>query len=238
MSEKQANRLKDLQSTERPQERLCRLGSSALSDIELLAMVLRSGTQQFNVLETATILLNEASSLEHLLHYSQEDFIKIKGIGKVKALQLISIMELSKRILHRPKPKPILNSPEKSYAHLLHKCIGLEIEKVWVLCLNPKNALIKEFLITSGIANSALIHPREIFRDAIKVGASCIIVAHNHPSGDPKPSLADRNVAKQLFKSAQIIDIKLVDFLILGRESSAPNCKGYFSFQEQQLLSL
>lgn len=107
-----------------------------------------------------------------------------------------------------------------------------------MLCLNTKNYLIKECLITSGIANSSLIHPREIFRDAIRVGASGIIVAHNHPSGDPNPSSADRLVAKKLLNSAQVVDIQLVDFLILGTEAIDPSSKGYFSFREQELLSL
>lgn len=205
-----------MDSTERPQERLCRLGSSALSDAELLAMILRSGTKEFNVLELAKELLKEAGTLNNLLYFTIDDFKKIKGIGNVKALQLLTIMELSKRVLYAPDKKPQLNSPEKAYDHLLPRAIGLEIEKVWVLCLNRKNVLIKESLISSGIANSSLIHPREIFRDAIRISASSIIVAHNHPSGDPYPSQADRNVAKQLLKSAKIIDIELLDFIIIG----------------------
>lgn len=103
MTEIQKIQFKDLQVSERPQERLCQLGSDALSDIELLAIILRTGTQQFNVLETAQALLKEASSLKELLSYSLEDFQKIKGIGKVKAVQLLTIMELSKRILHGPE---------------------------------------------------------------------------------------------------------------------------------------
>jgi DNA repair protein RadC len=121
---------------------------------------------------------------------------------------------------------------------LLPRAIGLEIEKVWVLCLNRKNVLIKESLISSGIANSSLIHPREIFRDAIRISASSIIVAHNHPSGDPYPSQADRNVAKQLLKSAKIIDIELLDFIIIGTKEMDQKSKGYYSFREEQLLTL
>ncbi len=227
-----------MDSTERPQESLCRLGSSALSDAELLAMILRSGTKEFNVLELAKELLKEAGALNNLLYFTIDDFKKIKGIGNVKALQLLTIMELSKRVLYAPDKKPLLNSPEKAYDHLLPRAIGLEIEKVWVLCLNRKNVLIKESLISSGIANSSLIHPREIFRDAIRISASSIIVAHNHPSGDPYPSQADRNVAKQLLKSAKIIDIELLDFIIIGTKEMDQKSKGYYSFREEQLLAL
>lgn len=227
-----------MDSAERPQERLCRLGSSALSDAELLAMILRSGTKEFNVLELAKELLKDAGSLNNLLYFTIDDFKKIKGIGNVKALQFLTIMELSKRVLYAPNKKPLLNSPEKAYDYLLPRTIGLEIEKVWVLCLNRKNLLIKESLISSGIANSSLIHPREIFRDAIRMSASSIIVAHNHPSGDPYPSQADRNVAKQLLKSAKIIDIELLDFIIIGTKEMDQKSKGYYSFREEQLLTL
>ena len=227
-----------MDSNERPQERLCRLGPSALSDAELLAMILRSGTKEFNVLELAKELLKEAETLNNLLYFTIEDFKKIKGIGNVKALQLLTIVELSKRVLYAPNKKPLLNKPEKAYAHLLPKAIGLEIEKVWGLYLNRKNVLIKESTISSGIANSSLIHPREIFRDAIRISASSVIVAHNHPSGDPYPSQADRNVAKQLLKSAKIIGIELIDFIIIGTKEMDQQSKGYFSFQEQQLLTL
>jgi DNA repair protein RadC len=238
VSQKQKIRLQDMDSAERPQERLCRLGSSALSDAELLAMILRSGTKEFNVLELAKELLKDAGSLNNLLYFTIDDFKKIKGIGNVKALQFLTIMELSKRVLYAPNKKPLLNSPEKAYDYLLPRTIGLEIEKVWVLCLNRKNLLIKESLISSGIANSSLIHPREIFRDAIRMSASSIIVAHNHPSGDPYPSQADRNVAKQLLKSAKIIDIELLDFIIIGTKEMDQKSKGYYSFREEQLLTL
>jgi DNA repair protein RadC len=112
----------------------------------------------------------------------------------------------------------------------------LDIEKVWVLCLNRKNYLINSYEITSGIATSSLIHPREVFRVAIRLGCTAIIVVHNHPSGDPSPSNADISVAKNLFESSKIISIDLLDFMIIGKETIGSMQKGYFSFRENELL--
>ena len=236
MSTNSSLRLKDIDKTERPQERLTRLGPQALSDSELIAMILRSGTKGHNVLNMAQFLLNQSGSLHALLNYSLEDFKKVKGIGDIKALQLITVMELSKRILSNPRQKPLMDSPSKIFTHFEYKVAGLEIEKVWVLCLNRRNYLIKESVITSGIATSSLIHPREIFREAIRIGAAGIIVVHNHPSGDPNPSKADISVARQLAKSAKIIDISLIDFLIIGSKATGKNARGYYSFREHELL--
>ena len=183
--------LKEIEIEERPQERLLRLGASALSDSELLAMILRSGTKGTNVLVLAKKILKEAGSLQNLAKYSLEDFVSISGIGQVKALQLLAIIELYGRIQSSPEKQPLLNSPQKIYQFFENKTTWLDIEKVWVLCLNRKNYLINKYEITSGIATSSLIHPREIFRAAIRLGCTAIVVVQNHPSGDPCPSKAD-----------------------------------------------
>ena len=228
--------LKEIEIEERPQERLLRLGASALSDSELLAMILRSGTKGTNVLVLAKKILKEAGSLQNLAKYSMEDFISISGIGQVKALQLLAIIELSGRIPSSPEKQPLLNSPQKIYQFFENKTTRLDIEKVWVLCLNRKNYLINKYEITSGIATSSLIHPREIFRAAIRLGCTAIVVVHNHPSGDPCPSKADIEVAKTLVKSSKIICIELLDFMIIGKKSIDPLQKGYNSFRENNLL--
>tara|TARA_B100001093_G_C26803811_1_gene1004594 strand:+ start:675 stop:1427 length:753 start_codon:yes stop_codon:yes gene_type:complete len=228
--------LKDIDKTERPQERIARLGPQALSDHELIAMILRSGTKGQNVLNVAQVLLNQSGSLHRLLNYSLEDFKKVKGIGNIKALQLITVMELSKRILYNPDIKLQMDSPDKIFKYFEYKIAGLEVEKVWVLSLNRRNYLIKESVITVGVATGSLIHPREIFREAIRVGAAGIIVVHNHPSGDPNPSKADIKAAKQLAKSAMVIDICLVDFLIVGSKSRDKDANGYYSFRKKKLL--
>lgn len=228
--------LKEIEIEERPQERLLRLGASALSDSELLAMILRSGTKGTNVLVLAKKILKEAGSLQNLAKYSLEDFVSISGIGQIKALQLLAIIELSGRIQSSPEKQPLLNSPQKIYQFFENKTTRLDIEKVWVLCLNRKNYLINKYEITSGIATSSLIHPREIFRAAIRLGCTAIVVVHNHPSGDPCPSKADIEVAKTLVKSSKIICIELLDFMIIGKKSIDPLQKGYNSFRENNLL--
>lgn len=228
--------LKEIEIEELPQERLLRLGASALSDSELLAMILRSGTKGTNVLVLAKKILKEAGSLQNLAKYSLEDFVSISGIGPVKALQLLAIIELSGRIQSSPEMQPFVNSPQKIYQFFENKTTRLDIEKVWVLCLNHKNYLINKYEITSGIATSSLIHPREIFRAAIRLGCTAIVVVHNHPSGDPCPSKADIEVAKTLLKSSKIICIELLDFMIIGKKSIDPMQKGYNSFRENKLL--
>ena len=228
--------LKEIEIEERPQERLLRLGASALNDSELLAMILRSGTKGTNVLVLAKKILKEAGSLQNLAKYSLEDFVSISGIGQIKALQLLAIIELSGRIQSSPEKQTLLNSPQKIYQFFENKTTQLDIEKVWVLCLNRKNYLINKYEITSGIDTSSLIHPREIFRAAIRLGCAAIVVVPNHPSGDPCPSKADIKVAKTLVKSSKIICIELQDFMIIGKKSIDPMGKGYSSFRENNLL--
>lgn len=228
--------LKEIELEERPQERLVRLGASALSDAELLAMILRSGTKGTNVIVLAKKMLQETGSLQNLAKYSLEDFVKIKGIGQVKGLQLIAIIELSARMASPPEKQALLNSPRKIYQLLEKKTARLDVEKVWVLCLNRKNYLIKLYEITSGIATSSLIHPREIFRVAIRLGCTAIVVVHNHPSGDPTPSNADISVAKNLLKCSHIISIDMLDFMIIGKEAIDPIQQGFYSFRENNLL--
>lgn len=230
-------RLKDLAVHERPQERLNRLGAAALSDTELLAMMLRSGTAKWDVLALSSHLIRMAGSLRQVVLMSKEDFKKIDGIGEVKALQLVAIMEVARRVIQAERGEmPILDSADKVYEDLQPILTGLEVEKFMVLCLNRKNRLIRRVEATSGTASSSLVHPREVFREAIRMGASCVIVAHNHPSGDPAPSAADIRVTRQLREAAGIIGIELLDHLIVGEVAADPRGLGYYSFNEAGLL--
>ncbi len=173
-------RVKDLAVSDRPQERLQKLGATALSDTELLAMLLRSGGKGNNVLTIAQQLVTSAGSLRALVQWTDADFRRVKGIGRVKALQLVALMEVARRVLaDKGETDPLLNRPELVHEHLLPVFGGLQIEKFWVLCLNRKNRLIKQVEITSGTATSSLAHPREVFREAIRHGATAVICAHN-----------------------------------------------------------
>jgi len=230
--------LREMALGERPQERLESLGAGALSDTELLAMLLRSGSQGMDVLKVAGVLLAGAGSLAALLAWQPEDFRRVKGIGKVKALQLMTVMEVARRVVAQAAAQDPeeLATPSAVYRHFIPLIAGLEVEKFWVLCLNRKFKLLKRAEITSGTATSSLAHPREVFREAIRVNASAIVAVHNHPSGDPAPSKADLEVTKQMREAAQVVDIQLLDHIVLGRPGADPNRAGYFSFRDAGLL--
>jgi len=230
-------RLKDLAVGERPQERLEKHGPAALSDTELLAMLLRSGSKGHNVLTVAQRLVTEAGSLARLIAWTQTDFRQHKGIGRVKALQLVAVMEVARRVLEQQEPADCaFEKPASVLAHFTSLLAGLEIEKFWVLCLNRKNRLLKQVEVSSGTATNSLAHPREVFREAIRHGATAVICVHNHPSGDPAPSSADLQVTRQLREAAKAVDIQLHDHVILGRLQADPRGLGYYSFRQSGLL--
>ncbi len=232
-----ALRVKDLAVGERPQERLERLGPAALSDSELLAMLLRTGSRGHNVLTIAQRLIAESGSLAALTRWNEADFRRLTGIGRVKALQLVTTMEIATRVLAQSGAvEEILNRPEKIHAHFRPQVIGLTVEKFWVLCLNRKNRLIRQVEVTSGTATSSLAHPREVFRAAIRHGATAVVCTHNHPSGDPAPSAADIQVTRQLREAAKAVDIDLLDHIIIGLPAADPQGRGYYSFREAGLL--
>jgi DNA repair protein RadC len=231
------SRIQILPIAERPQERLERFGACALSDTELLAMILRSGTQGQDVLTLATQLISEAGSLAGLLAWHEADFRKLKGIGRVKALQLVAAMEVARRATCFPaRESPVLNRADLVSVHLESVASGLEVEKFWVLCLDRRNRLRKRVEVSSGIATAALAHPREVFRAAIREAAAAVICAHNHPSGDPSPSAADIQLTRQLREAAAAVDIPLLDHVIIGRRGADPLGRGYYSFREAGLL--
>ena len=230
-------RVKDLATGERPQERLEKLGAGALSDTELLAMLLRSGSKGLSVVGMSQQLITEAGSLAGLTRWREADFRKVKGIGRIKALQLITVMEIARRVMGAGvDPNPVLNRPELIFAHFRPLVTGLSVEKFWVLCLNRKNRLIKQVEVTSGTATSSLAHPREVFREVIHHGATAVVCVHNHPSGDPAPSAADVQVTRQLREAARTLDIDLQDHVIVGQTAADPRGTGYYSFREAGVL--
>lgn len=231
-----APRVKDLAVGERPQERLEKHGPAALSDAELLAMLLRSGQKGLNVVSISRQLITEAGSLAGLTRWREADFRRIKGIGPIKALQLITVMEIARRVLSISEPNPVLNRPELIFAHFLPQVTGLAVEKFWVLCLNRKNRLIRQVELTSGTATSSLAHPREVFREAVHHGATSVVCVHNHPSGDPTPSAADVQVTRQLREAARALDIALLDHVIIGQSAADPRGRGYYSFRETGVI--
>ena len=237
MSESTQSGFKSLAVQERPQERLEKYGPANMRDTDLLAMLLRSGTQKKDVMDLSAELLRKAGSLPKLISWRKEEFMGIEGIGTVKALQLVAVMEVAKRVIRGQMGEtPLLDSPEKVFDYARTLTHGLEIEKFWTLCLNRKNRLIRSIEVTVGTANSSLVHPREVYKEAVRLGASAIIVFHNHPSGDPAPSSADIQVTRRLREAAEIMDIDLLDHLIVGHPDQDPRNLGYYSFKDAGIL--
>jgi DNA repair protein RadC len=230
-------RIKDMVASERPQERLAKHGAEALSDSELLAMILRSGPHGIDVLTMSSDLINKAGSLTNLLRWSADDFRQIKGIGTVKSLQLMAVMDFARRILQADDSvETIFDTPEVVARHFRTLIAGKEVEHFWALCLDRKNRLLRRVEVSRGTATACLVHPREVFKEAIKLSACGIIAVHNHPSGDPAPSRADIQVTRQLREAAKIIGIDLLDHIVLGERSKDPQGLGLYSFNEAGLI--
>ena len=222
---------------EQPQQRIENFGAAALSDTELIAILLRSGIKGHSVLRLASQLIAQAGSIAGLASWQVEDFRRIKGIGRAKGQQLAVMLEIGRRMMKTPaKVAPMMDRPEVIAEHLYPLARGLAVEKIWVFCLNRKNRLKKLVEVTSGTATAALAHPREVFRTAIQHGATAIAVAHNHPSGDPAPSSADIKITRQLRESAEVVDITLLDHVIIGEQSMDPTGAGFYSFREAGIL--
>lgn len=230
-------RICDMVASERPQERLERHGAKALSDRELLAMILRSGPKGIDVLSMSGQLIDEAGSIGTLLRWSAEDFMRIRGIGQVKALQLIAVMEFAKRILQEETNHEVtFDSPEVVARHFRPIVAGETVEHFWALCLDRKNRLLRRVEVTKGTATNSLVHPREVFREAIKLSATAIIAVHNHPSGDPTPSRADIQVTRQLSEASKVIGIDLLDHIVVGECPKDPQGQGFYSFNDAGLI--
>jgi DNA repair protein RadC len=222
---------------ELPQQRFETYGAGALSDTELIAILLHSGIRGHSVLGLASQLIAQAGSISGLASWQPEDFQRLKGIGRAKGQQLAAVIEIARRMMKQPNAgAPLLNRPELIAEYLAPYAKGIEVEKFWVLCLNRKNRLKKLVEVTSGTATGSLVHPREAFRAAIQHGATAVVCAHNHPSGDPAPSSADVQVTRRLREAAQAIDIELTDHLVIGNASADPAGVGFYSFRNAGLL--
>lgn len=216
-------RIADLAVDERPRERLARLGAGALSKSELLAILLRVGIEGENVLELSNRLLGEFGGLIGLHQASFEEICSIKGLGPAKAAQIKAAIELGSRMLMEdPEVRPVIGSPEDVNALVQYDMMGLVQEQLWVLLLDTRNRVLRIEKLYAGSLNSSSVRVGEIFKAAIQRNAASLIVVHNHPSGDPKPSPEDIALTRALVQAGKLLDIELLDHLIvgLGRYSS------------------
>lgn len=209
--------IKEMPSEQRPRERLIKEGSGALSDIELLAIMLRVGTIDMSAIELATLLLSKHENLRNLLHVTVEELMSIKGIGVAKAAQIRAALELGRRVaISVAGDRLSIKSPDDAASIVMEEMRHLDREHFVALLLNVKNQLIARELISIGTLNSSSVHPRELFKPAIRRSAASIILVHNHPSGDPEPSREDREVTKRLMEAGKIIGIEVLDHLVIG----------------------
>ncbi|MDK2808036.1 MAG: repair protein RadC [Clostridiales bacterium] len=211
---------KDLPMSERPYEKLMKLGASHLSDAELLAVIIRTGTKKERAAEVALRILSlhaQENGLLGVFHLTLPELTQIEGIGCVKALQILAVVELSKRMAKASaKGGLYFTTPESIATAYMQEMRGLSVEKVKLLLLNAKSKLIKEMDISMGTATASLLSPREILIEALRYQAIHMILIHNHPSGDPEPSNADVLITKRIEEAGTLLGIKLMDHIIIG----------------------
>lgn len=222
--------IRDVNMADRPRERLLRQGAMSLSNQELLAILLRTGTKEESVLALANRVLSTFERLHHLKHATIEEMIAIKGIGEVKAIQILAAIELGRRLSQKQNDdKFTVRSPQDAAAYLMPDMTSLSQEHFVALFLNVKNQIMHKKTIFIGSLNASIVHPREIFREAVKRSAASIICAHNHPSGIPTPSPEDIEVTKRIQEAGFIIGIELLDHIIIGdHQFISLKEKGYF----------
>jgi len=222
--------IRDVHLADRPRERLLRQGAKSLSNQELLAILLRTGTKEESVLVLANRVLSTFERLHQLKHATIEEMVAIKGIGEVKAIQILAAIELGRRLSQKQNDdKYTVRSPQDAAAYLMPDMTSLSQEHFVVLFLDVKNQIIHKKTIFIGGLNASIVHPREIFREAVKRSAASIICAHNHPSGVPTPSPEDIEVTKRIQEAGFIIGIELLDHIIIGdHQFTSLKEKGYF----------
>lgn len=224
-------KFKNLPDEEKPRERLYLYGAGVLSNEELVMILLKTGTRKFSVKELAFELLSQSGGVRNLKNMTYQKLIQIEGIGQVKAIEILALIELSKRIQEKVTLPDILNcaSPSNIIGYFHDLFIDKKQEEFYVLYLDNKKKYLDKKKLFVGSINYSIAHPREIFKNAYLISASFIICIHNHPSGDPTPSKEDINLTKSLNEIGKMHAIYLVDHLIIGKDC-------YFSFYENNCV--
>ena len=225
--------IKDMPSDMRPREKLAKLGAEQLNDHELLAIILGNGTRETSALELANQLLSTYDGLRHLQDKSIEELTQVKGVGEAKAVAIKAALEIGRRIARDVETKFLIRSPqdvqEFADAVLIQAMRDYDREHFLVIYLDRKGGVITEENVSVGGLHSSIVHPREVFKTAVKRSAASIILAHNHPSGDPSPSRQDIEITLRLLEAGRIMGIEILDHVIIGEN-------GYCSFKEKGLI--
>lgn len=219
-------KVKDIPKQERPRERFLREGVANLTNQELLAILIKTGTKSLSSMDLALLLLNEIKDIRYLKNINISCLMKVKGIKEAKAIEILTAIELGKRIyFNYPKPKEKLGNAKEIYENSKYLFIGKMQEEFYCLYFNNKQELIERKLLFMGTINRSVVHPREVFKEAYLTSAASIVCIHNHPSGDTKPSREDIIFTKSLVEIGKVSGIPIVDHIIVGDNS-------YYSFYE------
>jgi DNA repair protein RadC len=231
-------RVRDIPEHERPRELIDRVGVSAAPDHVLIAVLLRSGIQGTSVIQLAYSVLKQYGSLKDVALAPVEELARIRGMGKVRAQVLKAALELGQRIHDAESSVQQRISDPESAARLFHRCLrDRETESFWLILLDSRNKVIRQPVeISRGSLDASIVHPREVFRDAVKASSAAIVVAHNHPSGDTTPSAEDLKITRKLVEAGKIVDIGVLDHIILASNHDN-NHLSFLSMREEGLVS-
>ncbi|WP_088554542.1 RadC family protein [Calderihabitans maritimus] len=222
--------IKELPEELRPRERMLQVGPQALSNAELLAILIRTGSARETALDLAQKLLCRPNGLRYLVEASIEELSSIKGMGLAKAAQIKAAVELGRRLATSSSElRPCIRSPEDVIRLVMEEMRYLDREHFRAISLNTKNQVIAMDTVSVGSLNSSIVHPRELFKEAIRRSAAALVLVHNHPSGDPTPSQEDIDVTRRLAEAGQILGIKVLDHVIIGDGK-------YLSMKEKGLI--
>lgn len=214
---------------ERPREKMLRLGPEALTNAELLAILMRTGSARRSAVDLATELLSRNGGLRGLFGCPMDDLQGVKGIGQAKALEIIACAHLGRRYASEEHEKRPMNDPDAVYGYVKPEMSVLPEERFCVLLLDNRNQLIAKREVSKGTADASMASPRDVFRSALREGAVNVILVHNHPSGDPTPSADDRAVTRRLVEAGALLGVKVLDHVVVGST-------GYVSFARSGLM--
>ena len=219
--------MKTIAVHDRPREKLARLGAAALGDNELVAIVIGQGQARASALDLANAVLASAGSVTALARITRDDLTRLHGIGTARAAQLLAAVELGRRtIAPETRERVQMTSPRAVAEYLMPRYGHRAVEQFGVLLLDTKRRVVRSTVLSVGTLDASIVHPREIFREAVAGGAAAIVVFHNHPSGDPEPSREDTRLTERLVAAGMLMGIDVLDHVILGEAR-------YFSYREK-----
>ena len=221
-------RIKDISKENRPRERLEKNGVHVLSDAELLAIIFKTGNKEENAIAMSDRLITKYG-LGKLNELSLKELQEIKGIGPAKSMQIKALFEFNKRYSLAKRDGEPIKSARDVFEYASQRLITNQQEHFMILLLDSKNRIVKDEVISIGTLNASIIHPREVFKSAIRESANSIILVHNHPSGDSEPSVEDEQITKKLFEAGELLNIKILDHVIVGKDK-------FWSFKERSVL--